>query len=89
MFLLVKMFLSAPKAAVADLMRLSTSASEVRELWVIEPRYLNSCVKSIKPATDPLTSRTLKREVSATEYSTHGEGEYIASVLDKTLPLPT
>ena len=40
MFLLVKMFLSAPKAAVADLMRLSTSASEVRELWMIEPRYL-------------------------------------------------
>ena len=55
MFLLMKMFLSAPKAAVADLMRLSTSASEVREQWVIEPRYLNSCAKSTEPATDPLT----------------------------------
>jgi hypothetical protein len=43
-----------------------------------------------KPATDPLTSRTLKREVSATEYSARGEGKYIASVLDKTtLTLPT
>ncbi len=44
MFLLVKMFLSASKAAVADLMRLPTSASEVRGLWMIKPRYLNSCV---------------------------------------------
>ncbi len=39
-------------------------------------------MKSIKPATDPLTSRTLKRNVSATEYSARGEGKYIASVLD-------
>jgi hypothetical protein len=31
MSLLVRMFLRAPKTADADLMRLSTSASEVRE----------------------------------------------------------
>jgi hypothetical protein len=43
--LLVRTFLRAPKAADAYIMRLSTSASEVREWWTIEPRYLNSVVK--------------------------------------------
>ena len=42
--------LKAPKIAVADLMRLSTSESEVNELFIIDPRYLNSLVKSIKPS---------------------------------------
>ncbi len=41
-------FLRAPKAAVVDLTRLSTSASELREQCTIEPKYLNSVVKSIK-----------------------------------------
>jgi hypothetical protein len=61
------MFLSAPKAAVADLIRLSTSASDVSEWWSIEPRYLNSVVKSMNPTGSPAPSTILKREVSAAE----------------------
>ena len=74
----MKAFLSAAKAAVADLIRLSTSASELREQCTIDPRYLSSCVKSTKPAVAPLESRTLKRVVSAAEYSTLRGGKKIA-----------
>jgi hypothetical protein len=50
--------LKAPKMAVADLMRLSTSESEVNELFIIDPRYLNSLVKSITDAEKRIKSAT-------------------------------
>ena len=42
-----------------------------------------------KACDRPIDIEDIEREVSATEYSTRGEGKYIASVLDKTLPFPT
>jgi hypothetical protein len=59
-FRLNKLVPSAPKIAVADLMRLSTSASEVRVVLIIDPRYLNSRVNSINPSPS-----TIKRPVSS------------------------
>jgi hypothetical protein len=49
----------APKIGVADSMRAFTSASEVRDKWMIEPRYLNSRTNITKPP-----SARAKREVS-------------------------
>jgi hypothetical protein len=44
----------APNMAVADLILFSTSASDVSELVIIDPKYLNSSVKSIKPSPSRL-----------------------------------
>ena len=49
----MRIFLSAPNADVADFIRILPSASEVREESMIEPRYLNSFVKSTKPTVEP------------------------------------
>ncbi len=43
-------FLRAPKAAVADLMRLSTPASELREQSMIESKYLLELFREINSA---------------------------------------
>jgi len=56
---------------------------------MMEPRYLNSLVKSTNPTGVPMLSRTVIREVSAAEYSTRGGGKYIASVFEGLSPLPT
>ena len=45
--------LKAPKIAVADLIRILTSESEVKELFIIDPRRFTCLVKSIK--TPPST----------------------------------
>ncbi len=54
-------------ADVAAFIRLSTPASEVSEESVIGPRYLNSFVKSTKPAAEPYAMRMSKRGVSTLE----------------------
>jgi hypothetical protein len=48
-YLSQKRFFKAPNAAVADLKRLITSASEVREQWMIEPKYLKLSLNSTNP----------------------------------------
>jgi hypothetical protein len=70
-------------AAVADLMRFQTPASEVREQWMIEPEYLKLSLNT----TNPVPS-TRKRDVSAAAYAWRGGGKYIASVLDAVAPQP-
>ncbi len=69
---LVRTFLSAPNADVASFMRISTSAFEVSEESMIEPRYLNYFVKSTKPTVEPSALRMSKRDVSALQQSTRG-----------------
>ena len=76
--------LKAPKIAVADLMRLSTSDSEVNELFIIDLRYLNSLVKSMKPSPS-----TWNLSVLYSSYSLRGLGQYIASVFEAVVPRPT
>ena len=63
----MRTFLSAPNADVADFIRILTSASEVREESMIEPRYLNSFVKSTNPTVEPFALRMSKRDVSAVD----------------------
>jgi hypothetical protein len=49
-FLVKIPLLIAPNMAMADLILFSTSASDVSELVMIDPKYLNSFVKSMKPS---------------------------------------
>jgi hypothetical protein len=70
--------------AEAALIRFSTSASDVSELVINDPRYLNSLVKWMKP----FPSR-LNLSVFSASYGLRGLGQNIASVLDAVSPRPT
>ncbi len=80
--------LSAANTDVADFIRISTSASEVREESMIEPRYLNFFVKLSKPKVEQSASRMSKRDVSTLAQSTCDGGKHIASVLDSIVSTP-
>jgi hypothetical protein len=71
--------LRALKKADADLMRLATSASEVRKWWMIEPRY--SVFESMKSTGFPKFSKAPSREASSSEESRLGSENNIASFL--------
>jgi hypothetical protein len=79
--LITKEFFEATNAAVTDLMRLQMSASEVREQWMTEPKYLKPSLNS----TNPVPSTT-KRDVPAAANAQRGGGKYIATVLDAVAP---
>jgi hypothetical protein len=63
-YLSPKGFFKAPNVAVAYLMHLLTTASEVREQTMIEHKYLKLSLNS----TNPVPS-TRKRDVSAAAYA--------------------
>ncbi len=64
---LVRTFLSASNADASALIRVLTSASEVIEESILEPKYLNFFAESTKPTAEPSALRMSKRDVSAVE----------------------